>query len=64
VQEAIEAAVIHLIVRGVTDNHWTLKDPIDVNSPVFQSYLIDQTAYLSREEKDTLDSENHRSLGQ
>jgi curli production assembly/transport component CsgG len=64
VQEAIEAAVIHLIVRGVKDNHWTLKDPLDINSPVFQSYLIDQTAYLSREEKDTLDSENNRSLGQ
>jgi curli production assembly/transport component CsgG len=64
VQEAIESAVIHLIVRGVKDNHWTLKDSLDMNSPVFQSYLIEQTAYLSREEKDTLDSESNRSLGQ
>jgi curli production assembly/transport component CsgG len=61
VQEAIEAAVIHLIVKGVKDNHWTLKDPKDVKSPVFQSYLMEQTAYISQEEKQLLDTERPRS---
>jgi curli production assembly/transport component CsgG len=58
VQEAIEAAVIHLVVKGVRDNHWTLKDPKDINSPIFQSYVMAQSAPLSQQEKELLESEN------
>lgn len=39
VMDAIEAAVIHLIVQGVEDNIWQLADPSDIKSPVFQKYL-------------------------
>ena len=39
VQEAIEAALIHLIVLGVRDNHWALANPQDIASPIVQAYL-------------------------
>lgn len=45
VKEAIEAAVIHLIVQGVRDNNWALKNPSESNSALFQNYLRAETAY-------------------
>lgn len=39
VQEAIEAAVVHLIVQGLNDKVWALKDDKDWNAPIIQSYL-------------------------
>lgn len=39
VREAIEAAVVHLIVQGLNDHVWALKDDKDWNAPVIQSYL-------------------------
>lgn len=42
VLNAIEAAVIHLIVEGIRENHWALKYPEDVNSPVILKYLTAQ----------------------
>lgn len=41
VNEAIEAAVLHLIVQGVRMNLWTLKNPEDISLPLMQSYLKD-----------------------
>lgn len=48
VMDAIESAVIHLIVQGVKDNIWELKNPGDMNSPLFQSYLDEQLSQLTR----------------
>ena len=45
VRDAIEAALVHMIVQGVMDNNWALKDPEDVNSPVFQAYLKEQQSW-------------------
>lgn len=39
VNEAIEAAVLHLIVQGVEKNLWALKNPADINNPLVQAYL-------------------------
>lgn len=39
VREAIEAAVVHLIVQGVKDRAWELKNEADLSSPFIQSYL-------------------------
>jgi curli production assembly/transport component CsgG len=39
VKEAIESALIHLVVQGVQDKLWALKDPGAVESPIFQAYL-------------------------
>jgi len=39
VNEAIEAAVVHLTVQGLQEHIWTLKDEKDWNSPVLQAYL-------------------------
>jgi curli production assembly/transport component CsgG len=39
VNEAIEAAVTHLIVQGVKAGNWTLKDDKDLSNPVVQRYL-------------------------
>jgi curli production assembly/transport component CsgG len=38
VTDAIEAAVIHLIVQGVLENNWMLANEADINTPVFQYY--------------------------
>lgn len=45
VKEAIEAAVLHLTVRGVKDKNWLLQNESDWNSPIIQNYLRDETTY-------------------
>lgn len=39
VLEAIEKAVSDLIIEGIQDGLWTLKNPEDINSPIIQNYL-------------------------
>jgi len=39
VLEAVEKAVLSLIIEGVLDGSWALKNPEDIKSPVIQSYL-------------------------
>lgn len=46
VQSAIEAAVIHLVVQGVQENHWTLRNPEDVTTPLFRAYANAQQMQL------------------
>lgn len=46
VMSAIEAAVIHLVVQGVLENHWTLRDPKDALSPLFRAYADAQRVQL------------------
>jgi curli production assembly/transport component CsgG len=50
VMSAIEAAVVHLIVMGVKDNLWALRDPKDFKTPLIQSYLAAQRAFLTKPE--------------
>lgn len=45
VKEAIEAAVIHLIVQGLKDKNWKLKNETDWNSEIIQNYLNEITTY-------------------
>lgn len=46
VQSAIEAAVIHLIVQGVLESHWTLRNPQDTATPIFRAYAHAQRMQL------------------
>lgn len=39
VKEAIEKAVLDLIMEGVFDGLWKLKNPTDVEAPIFTQYL-------------------------
>ena len=39
VLEAIEKAVSDLIIEGIQDGLWGLKNPEDINSPIIQNYL-------------------------
>jgi len=39
VLEAIEKAVLSLIIEGILDGIWALKNPEDIKSPVIQAYL-------------------------
>jgi curli production assembly/transport component CsgG len=41
VREAIESAVVHLIVRGLKDERWHLKDEKDWSNPMLQAYLAE-----------------------
>ena len=49
-RDAIEAAVIHIIVQGVRENHWTLRNTADIDTPVMKAYIDAQRAYLTRHE--------------
>jgi curli production assembly/transport component CsgG len=49
-RDAIEAAVIHLIVQGIRENHWSLRNAGDIESPILRAYLDMQRGYLSRHE--------------
>jgi len=55
VKEAIEAAVIHLLVQGLKDKVWALKNEDDWSSPVLQAYL--------RESRDHIEPAEARALG-
>lgn len=41
VKEAIESAVVHLVVQGLKDRTWALANPQDWNLPLVQNYLKD-----------------------
>jgi curli production assembly/transport component CsgG len=47
ITEAIEAAVIHLIVQGVMESTWALKDQEDLNSPIFRKYVSEQRSVIN-----------------
>ncbi|HEX7634641.1 MAG TPA: CsgG/HfaB family protein [Noviherbaspirillum sp.] len=47
VREAIESAVVHLIVQGLKDHAWALKNEKDWNSSVIQAYLKEGNEYIS-----------------
>ncbi len=53
VNEAIEAAVLHLIVQGLQKNLWALKNAADINHPLVQAYLKEATADLSESPAET-----------
>lgn len=54
VRDAIESAVIHLIIMGVRENHWALQNPADMDAPIVKSYLDAQRAYLTRSEAELI----------
>lgn len=54
VSDAIEAAVIHLIIQGVRENHWALREPKEIDSPFIRSYVDAQRAFLTQREADLL----------
>jgi len=39
VLEAVEKAVVSLIIEGIRDGVWSLKNPDDINAPVIQQYF-------------------------
>lgn len=45
VQEAVESAVAHLIVSGIKDHQWALRNPADWNQPIVQRYLHEENTY-------------------
>jgi curli production assembly/transport component CsgG len=55
VREAIEAAVVHLIVQGLKDKLWALKNEKDWDSSVVRAYLRESSEYLDHIEGDGAD---------
>ena len=53
VKEAIEAGVAHLIVQGIKDGNWQLKDEKEINSPVVQKYLREASGQMSSSDRST-----------
>jgi len=58
VLEAIEKAVFDLIVEGIDENLWSLKNPEDFNSPLIQNYLVEKD-----EKEKLLQFDNKGNLG-
>ena len=54
VKEAIESALIHLIIKGMQDGSWVLKNQNDWHSPIIQRYVREDLDYLAI---DALDEE-------
>ena len=50
VLEAIEKAVLSLIIEGIVDEIWDLKNPEDIKSPVIQRYLEEKKGVEKLEE--------------
>ncbi|BAU58264.1 curli production assembly/transport component CsgG [Halorhodospira halochloris] len=46
--DAISAAVIHLIVRGLVDNHWRLANSEDLDHPIIEAYLVQHRQRLGQ----------------
>jgi curli production assembly/transport component CsgG len=44
VREAIESAVVFLVVQGVRDHHWELRDAKDAGNPLIEAYALDDGA--------------------
>ncbi|RJF99444.1 CsgG/HfaB family protein [Noviherbaspirillum saxi] len=64
VKEAIEAGVAHLIVQGLQDKVWALKNDADWRSPVLQAYLKESSEYLSQlEDAPAVEAEPERMVG-
>jgi curli production assembly/transport component CsgG len=49
VTEAIEKAIYGLVIEGIMDNLWTIKDTADNNSPVFKNYLAEKKENLEED---------------
>lgn len=47
VADAIEAAVVNLIVQGVQANTWALETPSDIDSAVFKRYVEEQRTVMN-----------------
>jgi curli production assembly/transport component CsgG len=45
VREAIEAAVVHLVVEGLQEGNWELKDEKERSNPLLREYAKEQLAY-------------------
>ncbi len=50
VTEAIEKAVQSLVIEGIFDNLWSLKDPADINSPEIKNYLTEKKTTVSTDD--------------
>jgi curli production assembly/transport component CsgG len=48
VQDAVEAAVIHLVVQGLKSNSWQLADKDELSSPILAPYLEAQSTLYAR----------------
>jgi curli production assembly/transport component CsgG len=47
VQEAIEKAVLGLIIEGIVDGNWNLENAEDINAPMIRDYLEEKQALES-----------------
>jgi curli production assembly/transport component CsgG len=63
VREAIEAAVMHLIVQGISAGTWRLKNEKDWYDPVIQDYAREDTAYLRQVAAPSTDDTEGASKG-
>jgi len=50
VLEAIDKAVLSLIIEGMLDGIWDLKNPEDIKSPIIQKYLEEKKEMQKSEE--------------
>jgi curli production assembly/transport component CsgG len=53
VKEAIEAGVVHLIVQGLKDQVWMLKNASDIQTPLVQRYMNEAEPSINTPARET-----------
>lgn len=62
VRAAIEAAVIHLIVDGVRDNHWQLASSGDLANPIFKRYSGERPQVVQLADANIVDENAYKNM--
>lgn len=64
IQEALESAVVHLIIQGAQDKLWSFKNPDDINKPLVQRYVQARSTQLLPADPDDANRLSYRPVTQ
>lgn len=62
ITEAIEKAVVSLIIEGIADHTWALSNSSDINAEVIQRYLSEKEGVMSDAQTHAIVSENKQNV--
>ena len=62
VMEAIEKAVLALVIQGIVDGLWELDNPNDINHPLIQDYLDEKNGRADQERVESLLERSRKAL--
>lgn len=54
VMEAVQKAVVAMVIEGILEGLWTLKNPADINAPVIRAHLAEKNGGVDHERAEYL----------